>query len=410
MGPVDNPDFESIFTHDLGTIPPEMKIEILSHADLKGVCRVAKAGRKWHQIAMGDVLWRIFASKLGMATQAGAMNPNQPWVPVNVTVRGHVITIGKVAQCLVERVPSGENIDKAKKILSEGISIGNTVALEACLVRRWVSMVSRAKQPAFVGEFTSQEFSVENNRQIKEWLEVRDIFTVWKALIEQCSLQDNLPELNSFETLEDAKTAAGEFRQWCLDNQETLLGLRELNLRWVHLTTVPEEIGLLQNLQKLDLACNLLTRLPDSIGNLTNLIEVNLGSNYFTVIPDCIFRLSELEHLDMSKNSIVSVPQRITSLTKLNYLSFTDNCLEEVPNCIGQLRDLQQLHLGINALSDLPDSIRNLAQLTELGLYSNQFATQPAVINVLPSLRRISLFSNPLPVQHWNVSAGVTIR
>lgn len=394
----------------------DMKMEIILQSDLKGACSVAQMGRDWYPTAMNDTLWRIFASRLGMANRTQGMNPHVQWVPINVTVRGHVINIGKIAKRVVDKAYPGNLIKHAKGLLKEEISIANTVALEACLVRRWVSMVTdnikplHPSQPEFVNQLLAQEFSVENTKQIKEWLKVRDTFVVWSALVNQCSLQFPLPLLNSFLTLEDAQEAASQFPKWCEANKQALMGLQELNLRWIGLTEVPEIVGFLQNLKKLDLGCNLLSKLPDSISGLNNLTELKLGSNYFTIIPACIFHLSQIERLDVSENGLQSVPDMINFLSKLTHLSLTNNSLQTIPDCIGLLKNLQELHLGSNVLSDLPDGLRNLVQLTEIGLYSNQFGTQPNFINVLPNLRTASIWGNPLHLDQWILRNGVGRR
>ena len=55
--------------------------------------------------------------------------------------------------------------------------------------------------------------------------------------------------------------------------------LWDLDLRSTQITTIPDEIGILTNLQVLDLYYNQITTIPDAIGNLTNLQYLNLSNN-----------------------------------------------------------------------------------------------------------------------------------
>ena len=46
-----------------------------------------------------------------------------------------------------------------------------------------------------------------------------------------------------------------------------------------------------------------MTTLPDSIGNLTNLQELHVGDNQLTTLPDSIINLTNLETLDVRENT-----------------------------------------------------------------------------------------------------------
>jgi Leucine-rich repeat (LRR) protein len=59
-------------------------------------------------------------------------------------------------------------------------------------------------------------------------------------------------------------------------NKKYNINLKELNLSFKKLETVPDSIGNLINLQHLYLQQNQLISLPDSIGNLINLQRLHL--------------------------------------------------------------------------------------------------------------------------------------
>jgi leucine-rich repeat protein SHOC2 len=54
-----------------------------------------------------------------------------------------------------------------------------------------------------------------------------------------------------------------------------------------------------------------LTSLPDTIGYLVNLEYLRLGENKLTSLPDTIGNLKNLRHFKASKNMLVSLPSRI---------------------------------------------------------------------------------------------------
>jgi Leucine-rich repeat (LRR) protein len=81
------------------------------------------------------------------------------------------------------------------------------------------------------------------------------------------------------------------------------------------LTSVPPEIGDLQNLQSLYLNQNpQLTNLPDTIGNLKNLRILSLYGDGLTSLPTSIVELTNLTILGLSGNPIPSTT--ITQLRK----------------------------------------------------------------------------------------------
>ena len=94
-------------------------------------------------------------------------------------------------------------------------------------------------------------------------------------------------------------------------------------------TTLPDSIGLLNNLRGLVLDGNVLTSLSDSIGRLTNLTVLNLGYNKLTSLPDSIGRLTNLQALDLRDNQLTSLPDSIGRLTNLEYWDLYNNQLSK---------------------------------------------------------------------------------
>nr|KAF6310774.1 leucine rich repeat containing 2 [Myotis myotis] len=91
-----------------------------------------------------------------------------------------------------------------------------------------------------------------------------------------------------------------------------LKNLKELNVSFNHLKSIPPELGECENLEKLDCSGNLeLTELPFELSNLKQVTFVDLSANKFSSVPICVLRMSSLQWLDISNNSLSDLPQDI---------------------------------------------------------------------------------------------------
>ncbi|WP_236713460.1 leucine-rich repeat domain-containing protein, partial [Leptospira interrogans] len=72
------------------------------------------------------------------------------------------------------------------------------------------------------------------------------------------------------------------------------------------LTTLPKEIGQLENLQELYLNDNQLTTLPKEIGQLKNLQTFISFNNQLTMLPQEIGQLQNLQWLKLNNNQLSS--------------------------------------------------------------------------------------------------------
>ena len=90
--------------------------------------------------------------------------------------------------------------------------------------------------------------------------------------------------------------------------------LTELCLDKNKLTSVPNEIEYLKNLENLGLSENMLTTLPEKLHSLPMLRILDLRYNKFTSLPVCCCRLYSLHALLLSSNRLTSIPDEIGNL------------------------------------------------------------------------------------------------
>ena len=78
-------------------------------------------------------------------------------------------------------------------------------------------------------------------------------------------------------------------------------GAASLDLSGLNLSTVPDSLAQLPNLQTLNLSGNQITAIPHSFTQLTNLRSLDLGFNRITPIPDSLARLANLQMLKLKQ-------------------------------------------------------------------------------------------------------------
>ena len=216
-----------------------------------------------------------------------------------------------------------------------------------------------------------------------------------------------------------------------------LSNLQSLNLRNNSLSTLPESIVQLSNLQSLDLSNNLLSTLPESIVQLSNLQSLNLRNNSLSTLPESIVQLTNLQSLDLRNNELNTLLVEIGQLSNLTYFDISFNLLKKLPETVVRLRNLREFSCAVNQisalpkdfgrltklevlnlggkslmlnnfritaftrgnlLSNLPPEITQLENLHSLDLSNNSLSTLPPEIAQLASLKKLDLRGNPVPI------------
>ena len=174
----------------------------------------------------------------------------------------------------------------------------------------------------------------------------------------------------------------------------TLRGLQKISCIGCGLQSLPPEIGSLKNLRTLTLFGCQLTALPKQIGQLSKLKKLDLLNNHIKKLPPSIGQLTKLETLYLGGNELSSLPTEIYNLPRLKDLILGDNQLVSISDSIGRLGQLTQLSLSYNQMSNLPTAIKHLSSLTSLHLAGNRFTTLPEEISALTKLSSLDIQDN----------------
>jgi hypothetical protein len=115
------------------------------------------------------------------------------------------------------------------------------------------------------------------------------------------------------------------------------------------ITSIPDKIGLMTDLEELDLSGNMISVIPPEIKNCKSLRELYLGRNTITKIPEEFCELRNLEALNLRYNSIKSLPDKFGSLTNLKFLNLEGNGLRTLPKSVTSLVNLEDLIITGNS-------------------------------------------------------------
>jgi len=106
-----------------------------------------------------------------------------------------------------------------------------------------------------------------------------------------------------------------EDRNWSYVHEKRASSIvTELNLSYQNLSSIPEYVFKMKNLEILKLDNNLISTVPSSIANLSHLKVLILSSNKIQTLPRELAEMKSLQKLDVSWNEIKTLPSNFYKL------------------------------------------------------------------------------------------------
>jgi Leucine-rich repeat (LRR) protein len=139
------------------------------------------------------------------------------------------------------------------------------------------------------------------------------------------------------------------------------------------ISTIPDFLIHLNNLQRLVLSSNLIQDIPGSvlISLAPSLRILLLDSNQIEKLPDEIGSLWRLEKLSIKNNSLSRLNPNLGKCTALQFLTISQNKLGALPSEIGDCQSLEEIDASGNGLGDLTPSLGKLQKLKTLNVDNN---------------------------------------
>ncbi|KPJ13056.1 Leucine-rich repeat-containing protein 47 [Papilio machaon] len=177
-----------------------------------------------------------------------------------------------------------------------------------------------------------------------------------------------------------------------------LTNLNLLNISDTCLTSLPDDIKRLVNLQSLLLFGNKLQEFNENITSLPKLKVLDLSRNHITKIPDSLNKMKELMNINLSSNEIDTMPSlgdfpnlisvdisnnKLSSfldienanMPHLTDLKLKGNCIEVLPSHVARVLPLlKNFDMGDNKITLIPGELANLGKLKELNLKGNKLS------------------------------------
>lgn len=143
-------------------------------------------------------------------------------------------------------------------------------------------------------------------------------------------LSESLTELTLHNC--DIRTSVHENMASKLIQNSLKSNLEHLDLSENRIDSLPSQMAILfPKLTRLNLFSCRLTKLPDSLPENLNII--NLSNNFLSTIPDSVVRLQNLEKLDLTGNALIrEVPSGLVDLKYLRKLKLKGTKVRRLPN------------------------------------------------------------------------------
>ncbi len=174
--------------------------------------------------------------------------------------------------------------------------------------------------------------------------------------------------------------------------------VKRINIGFFYgLDSIPDEFGMLTELDSFSVKhCNLET-LPNSFSNCINLEYFAITSNSdLHTIPEVLISLPNIKHIEIRDTVMTTIPVSISSCQTLEVLEIYNSPLSELPDELFELRSLKELRLNNTNLENIPVTIGNFESLERLMLDYNNLTVLPDEIGNIETLKSVDFSNNPL--------------
>jgi len=168
--------------------------------------------------------------------------------------------------------------------------------------------------------------------------------------------------------------------------------VKRLDLSNRGLESLPETIGLLNEVVALNLGHNQLSELPESVSSMPQLGNVDLRRNDFEKVPEVLCTLP-IRSLNISGNRVVDA-SALRACPTLRVLDCSGNTLTAFDGCLSDPNELRTLNLSCNFIKDLSGMLEQLETVERLNLSGNVIQTVPAAVASLVSITELDLSDN----------------
>jgi Leucine-rich repeat (LRR) protein len=86
--------------------------------------------------------------------------------------------------------------------------------------------------------------------------------------------------------------------------------------------------------------------------------HVDLAFLHLTSLPEELFHMPNVVSLDLSHNELTALPVSLTALSRLERLSIAFNKLQTLPTLLGRMAALRSLEVEGNPLMEVPTAVR----------------------------------------------------
>jgi Leucine-rich repeat (LRR) protein len=170
--------------------------------------------------------------------------------------------------------------------------------------------------------------------------------------------------------------------------------LDNLVLSGCQLTTLPDELAILENLMTLRVDQNQLTDLPAGIARIPWLTMMDLSANRLQTLPEWISEMPRLNFLDVSNNALQQLPDTLLSSSRIKELMVSGNKIKVLPIPPAQNLQLKSIRLSHNPLAAFPTAIFQFPNLELLHMNECGLTELPAAIGELKHLKELRLWNN----------------